>query len=119
MERLRVFWEKEVFPQERPKDVVWLPKVANRGWVAITQDHLDGPEEQLALVQHGVKVFVLVGQVDHAALAALFLKNIKWVRKKIATHDEAFLAKIYCEGSSPKVIPASDLLARCSRRLGC
>jgi hypothetical protein len=116
---LSVFWARDVFPSPRPEDVVWIPYVAERRWVVIGQDHLDAVEEQAALVAHGASVFVLVGNAKHEALAALFLKKIKWVKKQLALHSEAFLAKIYLQGAATKVIPASDLLARCARRWGC
>ena len=36
----------------------WLPFVAEKGWVAITVDQFrEDPEELVALMVHGVKVF--------------------------------------------------------------
>ena len=53
--------EANVFPPGTP-DTVWLPEVANNHWTAITQDQLKSDlEEQVALVLHGARVFVLIG----------------------------------------------------------
>ena len=39
------------------KDTEWLPYVGSQGWVAVTADLFrDDPEEQLALMMHGVPV---------------------------------------------------------------
>lgn len=115
---LRVSCEEDVFPQERPKDIDWIPRVAEQGWVVITQDQLNPLDEQAALLAHGVKVFVLVGRASHTDLALLFLSKIRWIRRSVAEHDQAFLAKIYYSGASPKLSPASEILARCARRWG-
>jgi len=106
------------FP-EGTDDVVWLPAIAQKGWIAITKDQLkEDLEEQVALVLHGAKVFVLIGDASHLELAALFLRKIKWVRKQIASRDEAFLGKIYVNSGETKVVTLIDLCSRSSRRWG-
>jgi PIN like domain len=81
--RLRVAgFRVEELPSHLPPgtpDVVWLPFVAEKGWVAITLDHLrEDPEEQVALMVHGVKVFVLVGKASHEDRAAMIVKKRRW-----------------------------------------
>jgi hypothetical protein len=106
------------FP-EGTEDVVWLPAIAQKGWIAITKDKLkEDLEEQVALVRHGAKVFVLIGDATHKELADLFLRKIKWVRKQIASHDEAFLGKIYVAGGAAKIVTLAELCSRSSRRWG-
>lgn len=59
------------------EDIAWLAKVAQNGWVAVTKDKLRSDlEEQVALVQYGVKVFVLIGTATHQDLAEAFLAKI-------------------------------------------
>lgn len=99
------------------KDVEWIPVVAERGWVAITQDQLrERPEEQEALVLHGAKVFVLMGRATHETLAEIFLARQKSIQRLIETHDDAFLAKLYLRTGEIKVITASALYEKLARR---
>lgn len=97
----------------------WLPEVARNGWIAITQDQLNEDlEEQIAIALHGAKVFVLVGKASHRDLAVLFLQKLKWIRRQIEDRDEAFMGKIYVEGSRATVVTLTDLCSRSSRRWG-
>ena len=101
------------------EDVVWIPALAEKGWVAITKDKLkEDLEEQIAIASHGTKVFVLIGSASHRELAELFLRKLKWVRRQIASRDEAFLAKIYVAGGETKVVTLTDLCSRSRRRWG-
>jgi len=110
--------EANVFPPGTP-DTVWLPEVANNHWTAITQDQLKSDlEEQVALVLHGARVFVLIGQGQHQELADLFLRKIKWVKRLIAASNEAFLGKIYVNGGGTAIVTLADLCSRSSRRWG-
>lgn len=114
--RLRV--EVDTFP-DGTHDTVWIPAVAANQWTAITQDHLKSDlEEQVALVLHGARVFVLIGNGRHKELAQLFLRKIKWVKRLIAASDEAFLGKIYVNGGKTAVVTLADLCSRSSRRWG-
>ncbi len=99
------------------KDTVWLPYVGEQGWVAITMDLLnEDPEEQLALMVHGVPVFVIVGKATHQERADLFLKKIKWIRRTIATRTEPYMAKLSMASGGHRIISYEDLLNRYSRR---
>lgn len=104
------------FPSTAP-DTEWLPFVGERGWIAITQDQLrSAPEEQEALLLHGVKTFVLIGTASHGELAEIFLANIKKIIRLIEEHEEAFLAKIHIKSGRLEVVTASMLLARLTRQ---
>ena len=99
------------------EDVEWLPFVGNKGWVAVTQDQLrEDPEEQVALMQHGVKVLVFKGFLPHHELADLFLRKMKRIRRTIHTYDEPFMAKIYVKTGEISVVRLEDLYRLQARR---
>jgi hypothetical protein len=69
---LRIEERPTIYPKGT-KDTVWLPFVGNQGWIALTMDLFkEDPEEQLALIVHGVPVFVLVGQATQHQRADVF-----------------------------------------------
>ena len=94
----------------------WLPFVGEKGWVAITKDHLRGdPEEQVSLMVHGVKAFVLVGsKMTHEEFAALFLARLRWIHRMIEHHDEPFMARLSPKGHTLTTL--SDFLNKQARR---
>jgi hypothetical protein len=99
------------------KDTVWLPFVGSQGWIALTMDLFKGdPEEQLALVAHGVPVFVLVGKATHQQRAEAFIKKIKWVRQVIAARQEPFMVRLSVITGNYTVTSCEDLLNRYARR---
>jgi hypothetical protein len=107
-----------LFPSGTP-DVIWIPAVANNGWIAITRDLLDEtPEEKVDIMRFGARVFILIGKGTDSERAALFLRKIKWVRKQIATRDEAFMGKIYMKGGATAVVTLTDFCSRSPRRWG-
>jgi len=114
---LRVEELEAHFPHNAP-DVEWLPFVGARGWIAITKDQLKSdPEEQVALMVHGVKAFVLIGhQATHQALAALFLRKLRWIRRTIESHEEPFMAKLYLASGGHALITLADLMNAQARR---
>lgn len=95
-------------------DIVWLPYIANHSLTAITKDKLDVPKEQAAVLEHGAKVFVLTGRAPLSEWAALFLKRQKRVRSLIASHEGAFVARIYFD-EGIRIIPPEEILSRLSR----
>jgi PIN like domain len=97
-------------------DIDWLPFVGEKGWVGITKDHLKSdPEEQVALMVHGVKVFVLLGsKKTHEEFAALFLKKLRWILKTIEKYDEPFMARLSDSGHT--ITTLSDFLNKQARR---
>lgn len=76
----------------------------------------DDPEEQLALVIHGVPVFVLVGQATQHQRADVFLRKIKWVRRTVAARTEPFMARISVATGNHTIASLNDLLDRYARR---
>jgi hypothetical protein len=99
------------------KDTEWLPFVGSRGWVAVTMDLLrDDPEEQLALVVHGVPVFVLVGKATQHERADVFLGKIKWIRHTIAAQTEPFMVRISVASGNHSLTSYEDLMNRYARR---
>jgi PIN domain-containing protein len=103
------------FPAKTP-DVEWLPFVGEKGWVAITKDHLrSDPEEQVSLMVHGVKAFVLVGsKATHEEFALLFLGKLRWIYRTIARYDEPFLARLSAKGHTLTTL--SDFMDKQARR---
>jgi hypothetical protein len=98
-------------------DVEWLPFVAEKGWVAITMDQFrEDPEELVALMVHGVKVFVLVGKASQEQRAIMFLRKIKWVRRTIATYSEPFMARISMATGEAHITRLPDFLDKEARR---
>lgn len=110
----------EELPDHLPKgtkDTVWLPFVGNQGWIALTMDLLrEDPEEQLALMVHGVPVFVLVGNATHQQRADVFLRKLKWVRRTIAAHAEPFMARISVATGNHSIKSFEELMDRYARR---
>jgi len=116
VEGLRVEELHNHFSPSTP-DTHWLPFVGEKKWVAITLDHLRGdPEEQFALMQHNVKVFVLIGKATHGAYAEFFLRKLRWARRVIALHDEPFMARLQIASGEHSLITLSQLMDRYARR---
>ncbi len=98
-------------------DVEWLRFVGEKGWVAVTMDQLrSDPEEQVALMVHGVKVFVIVGKGTHKERADFFLKKLKWIRRVIATYPEPFMARLSMATGDHTLITLEDFMNRQARR---
>lgn len=113
---VRVEELRDHFPPKTP-DTTWLPWVGEKGWIAITLDYLKGdPEEQVALMVHGVKVFVLVGQATHQERADFFLRKLRWIRRAVASHDEPFLARLSLATGGFKVTTIADFMNQQARR---
>lgn len=80
-------------------DVVWIPAVANSGWVVVTKDQFrEDSGARDAMLRHGSKVVVLIGEAAEPDLAALFLRKEKWIRNQVKCHTAGFVAKIYTSG---------------------
>ncbi len=97
-------------------DVEWIPFVGARGWVVITLDQFRGdPEEQVALMVHGVKVFIIVGQGTQRQRADLFLRELKWIRRTIAASSDPFMARLSMTGKHT-LTTLADFMNRQARR---
>jgi PIN like domain len=113
---LRVEELREHLPRGT-KDTEWLPYVGSRGWVAVTADLFrDDPEEQLALMVHGVPVFVLVGRATQDVRADVFIRKSKWIRRFLSTNTDPFMVRISATTGQHSVTSLEDLLNRYARR---
>lgn len=88
------------FPQNA-QDEEWLELVGRENWVAVTGDReiRYNNLEQKALINAGVRAFLLMGQNKSAEeLAGQFLKGIKRIYKTLVDHKGPFIAKVYSDG---------------------
>lgn len=91
--------------------------MGERGWVAVTQDHLrESPEEQVALMSYGVKVFILKGKASHGELADLFVRKRKRVLDLISSRDEPFMASLSVATGEITVVTLAEFLNAQARR---
>lgn len=86
----------QTFHQYDTRDRDWLPEVGRRGWVVLTADYRMRyrERERDALMEHGVRAFILRGHL-HTARLASFLENLHHVERFLRSYDEAFMAKVY------------------------
>jgi hypothetical protein len=97
---------QEHFAQDAP-DTVWLPEVAERGWVILSSDKSIKlrPLEKAAVMESGAALFFVVGgNVVAAELARNFVNTRKQVERFIARHSRPFIAKIL------RPNPATDIV---------
>jgi hypothetical protein len=98
-------------------DVEWIPFAAERGWVALTMDQLRAdPEEELALMLHGIRVFVFLGKASHPERAEMFLRKLRWVRRTLTTYKDPFMARISMATGGHHIVTLADLMNRQARR---
>lgn len=96
---LRVERADDHFRNDTPDDE-WLPVVAGRGWVAVTRDARIrySPLALMALMNSGARLFVIVGKLNAADTAELFLTYRKKVARLAEAENAAFIAKIRRDG---------------------
>lgn len=91
----------EHFPEARGADSTpdeeWLPMVGSRGWILLTHDKSmrHRSRERDAIMEHGVRAFMVMGQHTAAAHAQNFLDSLHLVERTIRRHREPFIAKLY------------------------
>lgn len=68
--------------QRKEKDVIWLPKAGKKDWLVIIRDeHIETRErEKEALLEHGVRAFVLTGAGNMLMWETLDLLVRRWPR---------------------------------------
>jgi hypothetical protein len=101
---VRVETHDDHFPQGTPDDV-WLRAAGARGWVVLTRDDRIRyrPRERAALIEAGVRAFVLVGKNQRGAeTAALLVKALPALGRYLAGHPGPFVAGI---GRAGRVYP--------------
>jgi len=83
-------------------DEEWLRQVGEQGWIVLTKDKQirRRSHERAALIQAGVKAFVLaVGNLSGREMAEVFVKALPAIHRFIASHDPSFIAKVTRSGA--------------------
>lgn len=78
-------------------DEEWLAFVGARGWVALTHNsriHYT-PNEKHAVISHGVRLLVIIGQAPYAELAKSFVATRSRITAFLQKHEPPFIAKVY------------------------
>lgn len=93
---LSVERHRDHFRHDTPDDV-WLERVASHNWVAVTHDRRIRykPNELAAVVEHKLRLLVVVGKAPHADLARSFVASIPVISQFIAAHKPPFIGKVY------------------------
>jgi predicted nuclease of predicted toxin-antitoxin system len=89
------------FPQDAT-DVHWLREVGRRGWIVLTKDKRIRyrSHEQTALLQSGVRAFVLIaGNLTGREMAEVFVHALPAIRRFVASHQPPFIAKVTRRGT--------------------
>lgn len=79
-------------------DEVWLPLVAQRGWIAISRDEriFYNDLKKEAVMRSGAKLFILVGpKATHTELAKGFRAALPKVRNFVIHRRGALIARVY------------------------
>ena len=78
-------------------DEVWLRTAAERGWVALTHDARIRykPNELAAIVEHAVKLLVIVGKAPYADLARSFVATLGSIGQFLEAHPPPLIGKVY------------------------
>ena len=78
-------------------DVVWIPVVAQYGWVALTHDlHVRYNQiERDAIMQSGLRVIVIRGGSTHAEMAQIFLSLRDQIIEFLRNNPAPFIARLY------------------------
>jgi predicted nuclease of predicted toxin-antitoxin system len=84
------------FRQETP-DEEWLREVGQRSWIVLTKDTQTRyrAHERAALMQAGVRTFVLVAKnLSGREMADVLVKALPAIRRFVANHQPPFIAKV-------------------------
>lgn len=78
-------------------DVEWLPSVGRRGWYILTHDQRMQyrADEQTAILNAGLGVFILIGKVSHRALAENVIATMPVIERFLQHHPRPFIARVY------------------------
>jgi hypothetical protein len=99
----------DLFPPTCP-DEAWLEAIGKRQWVALTHDRRIRykPNEQAAVIRHGVALLVIIGKATLPDLAKSFLMTILAVEAFLDGYSPPFIAKVYrAEGAKLERNPDS------------
>jgi hypothetical protein len=113
---LKVEQLEDHLPPTTP-DVEWISFVGSRGWVAITMDQLRAdPEEQVALMVHGVKVFVILGRGTQRERADFVLTRIRWIRRTVSAHSDPFIVRLSMATGGHSLTTLADFMNKQAKR---
>jgi hypothetical protein len=78
-------------------DEQWLAFVGRKGWVALTHNSRIRytPNEKEAVISHGVRLLVIIGQAPYAELAKSFVATRLRIEAFLEKHEPPFIAKVY------------------------
>lgn len=78
-------------------DEEWLAEVGRRGWVALSHNKRIRyvSRETEALMNAGVRAFMLIGKAPHRELAENFVASIRRIENFLDQHRGPFIAKVY------------------------
>ncbi len=82
---------------EKTSDETWLREVGAQGWVVLTADyHIRyRSRETEALMEAGVKAFILIGDYPHRDRALNFLRVLPKAEEVLEETGGAFIARVY------------------------
>ena len=85
-------------------DEEWLSSVAAHNWVAVTHDGRIRykPNEIQAVIEHHVRLLVVVGKAPHAELANNFVASVSHINAFLSTHKAPFIAKVYMASAAER-----------------
>lgn len=78
-------------------DEDWLAKVGANGWIAVTHDARIRykPNEKQAVLQHGVRLLVVVGQAPLRVLAENFVATYDEIAAFVRSRPAPWIGKVY------------------------
>ena len=78
-------------------DVIWIPVVAQHGWVALTHDlHVRyNKTERDAIMESGLRVIVIRSGSTHAEMAQIFLSLREQIIAFLRQNPAPFIARLY------------------------
>jgi len=98
---IKVVLHDDYFPIDA-KDVDWLPKVGQNGWIVLTKDDKIRYHalERQALMGSGVGAFILAsGELTAHEWASIFIKALPAVKKFLHKTKRPFIARITRSGA--------------------
>lgn len=99
---LKVVKHADLFPPDCP-DETWLAKIGAEGWIAVTHDTRIRykPNERRAVIDHGVRLLVVVGKAPYPELAENFVATAE----KIAAFAADYPAPMDRKGLQTSTAP--------------
>lgn len=93
---LAVERHRDHFEPDAP-DEEWLAFVGAKQWVALTHNSRIRytPNEKRAVLAHGVRLLVIIGQAPYPELAKSFVATRLRIEAFLQKHEPPFIAKVY------------------------